>query len=278
MNRHLGSVLIKPNSHCKVWWACDKCPEGFPHMWVATVKNRTHGTGCPFCSGTAVCQHNSLATRAPQVALLWDAKKNHPMSPDQVTACSHMRAHWKCSVCLHQWQAAVKQKTRSKTGCPNCAKANAGRKADGTRQKHPTFANTKHALLEQWDHDRNRANGDFPANTTLRSNKLIWWCCQGCPNGKVHSWQAQAASRTLGRGCPFCAGQKLCVCNSLETICPDIAADFDSQANGVSAADVTSSTKIKYSWLSDQPEAKKRSVNQRTLYTRRQVKTVRRRT
>ena len=125
-------------------------------MWVATVKNRTHGTGCPFCSGTAVCQHNSLATRAPQVALLWDAKKNHPMSPDQVTACSHMRAHWKCSVCLHQWQAAVKQKTRSKTGCPNCAKANAGRKADGTRQKHPTFANVKHALLEQWDHDRNR--------------------------------------------------------------------------------------------------------------------------
>jgi len=27
------------------------------------------GTGCPFCSGTAVCQHNTLATKAPQVAL-----------------------------------------------------------------------------------------------------------------------------------------------------------------------------------------------------------------
>ncbi|DBA90894.1 TPA: hypothetical protein ACH3X2_004234 [Trebouxia sp. C0005] len=272
LNMHLGNILIRPGSERKVWWSCDQCPDGFQHIWEAAIMRRTQGSGCPFCSGTAICQHNTLARKAPEVALFWDAKKNHPLTPDQVTVFSHMRAHWKCSACLHEWQAAVRHKTRAMSGCPKCAKAHAGRKADGTRQRHPTFAGAKHALLQQWDHDRNRENGNFPNNTTLRSNKLIWWCCHACPKGKVHSWQARAFSQTSGSmlsGCPCCVGLKLCECNSLETVCPDIAADFDVEENGVSAAEVTSSTHTKYSWLSDEPGAKKRSVNRRTWHTRR---------
>jgi len=271
LNMHLGNILIRPASNRKVWWSCDQCPDNFPHIWDATVQNRTYGRGCPFCSGVAICQHNTLARKAPEVALYWDAKKNHPLSPDQVTVFSKKRAHWKCSVCLYEWQAPVMRKARGNTGCPKCAKANGGRKADGTRQKHPTFAMAKHALLKQWDHDKNRGNGNFPDNTTLRSHKLIWWQCHKCPKGKVHSWQAGPANRTSRKmltGCPCCAGQKICGCNSLETVCPDIAADFDTEKNGVTAADVTSSAGAKYSWLSDEPGAKKRSVNQRTKYSR----------
>jgi len=271
LNRHLGHILIKPYSKRKVWWSCDQCPEGFTHLWEAFVHKRSQGTGCPFCSGRAVCQHNTLARKAPEVALYWDAKKNHPISPHQVTVCSRMRAHWKCSVCLHEWQTSVMTKTRRKSGCPQCAKANRGSVADGTRQKRPTFAIAKHALLEQWDHDRNRENGNFPGNTTLRSSKFIWWHCHECPKGKVHSWQARPYSRTSGKkasGCPCCVGQKLCECNSLETVCPDVAADFDAEKNGVSPAGVTSSATSKYSWLSDEPGAKKRSVAQRTWYSK----------
>ncbi len=77
---------------------------------------------------------------------------------------------------------------------------------------------------------------------------------------------------------PFCVGRKVCECNSLKTVCPDIAADFDTQTNGVSPAEVTSSTHTKYHWLSDEPGAEKRSVNQRTSYTRKQLKTASRRT
>ena len=241
--------------------------------------SRTQGVGCPFCSGTKVCQHNTLARKAPQVAQFWDAKKNYPLSPDQVTASSRMRAHWKCSVCLHKWQAFVTSKAQVRSGCPRCAKANGGRKADGTRQKHPTFAVAKHSLLEQWDYDKNRENGNFPDNTTLQSQKLIWWRCKECPNRKVHSWQTRASGRTCDRatGCPFCAGKILCECNSLETVCPDIAADFDSQANGVSATEVTSSASAKYSWLSDEPGAKKRSVRQRTGWAKRKLELAARR-
>ncbi len=120
----------------------------------------------------------------------------------------------------------------------------------------------------------NGENGNFPDNTTLQSNKLIWWCCHECPKGKVHSWQARAFHRTLCKkptGCPCCVGHQLCECNCLVTVCPDIAADFDVEKNGVTAAEVTSSTHTKYSWLSDEPGAKKRSVAQRTTYTRKQL-------
>ena len=171
-----------------------------------------------------------------------------------MTAYSNMKARWKCSACLHEWQVKVVKKSHGKTGCPKCAKANGGRKADGTRQKHPTFAAAKHALLQQWDHDRNRESGDLPDNTSLGSSKLIWWQCHECPKGKVHSWQARPIDRTSQKkpsGYPCCAGQKLCECNSLETVCPDIAADFDGEKNGVSAAEVTSSTSAQDSWLSD---------------------------
>jgi len=167
-----------------------------------------------------------------------------------------------------------------KSKCPKCAKTNGGRKADGTRQKHPTFARAKHALLQQWDHDRNRETGNFPENTKLQSGKFIWWQCHECPKGKVHSWQAPAFSRTLRNkpaGCPCCAGHQLCECNSLETVCSDIAADFDVEKNGVSAAEVTSSAGTKYSWLSDEPGANKRSVAERTAYTKKQIFTAARR-
>ena len=156
-----------------------------------------------------------------------------------------------------------------------CAKVNGDTPADGTRQKHPTFAGAKHTLLQQWDHNRNKESGNLP-NTSIRSHKLIWWQCQECPKGKLHSWQACPADRTSPKkltGCPCCFGHQLCECNSLETVFPDIAADFDVEKNGVSAAEVTSSTSAKYSWLSDEPGAKKRSVNLRTKYTRARLNT-----
>ena len=280
LNRQLGHIRIKPYSNRKVWWSCDQCPEGLPHIWEASVSSRAYGTGCPFCSGNAVCQHNTLARKAPEVALFWDANKNHPKSPDHVTFKSGMRAHWKCSACLHEWQASVLNKVCGKTGCPMCAKANCGRKADGTRQKHLTFATAKHALLQQWDHDRNKESGNFPDNTSLRSVKLIWWQCHECPKGRVHSWQARPAGRTSPKkptGCPCCVGHQLCKCNTLQTVYPDIAADFDVEKNGVSAVEVTSSTSTKYSWLSDKPGANKRSVHQRIAHARKQANTAARR-
>ena len=170
----------------------------------------------------------------------------------------------------------MSDKACGKNGCPKCARANGNMPADGTRQKHPTFAVASHALLQQWDHDRNRDHGNFPENTILQSGKLIWWQCHECPKGKVHNWQARPCGRTSHRkpsGCPCCAGHKLCECKTLESVCPDIAADFDVEKYGVTAAEVTKSTSAKLTWLSDKPGAKKQSVAQRTTYTRKRCNT-----
>ena len=66
----------------------------------------------------------------------------------------------------------------------------------------------------------------------------------------MHSWQAQAFDRTslrISTACPCCVGRQLCECNCLQTVCPDVAADFDVEKNGVTAAEVTSSAGTKYS-------------------------------
>ena len=234
------------------------------------MDKRTRGTGCPFCSGHSVCQHNSLARQAPEIAALWDDTKNFPLTQSQVTSRSGKRVHWKCRLCLYEWQAKVRTKVLYKTRCPKCAKAHVGRKADGTRQKHPTFAKSRHALLQQWDHDQNQKLGNTPGNTTLRSRKPIWWYCLNCPKGKLHSWQARPSQRTQYRratGCPCCSGRSVCECNSLETVYPEVAADFDVEQNGLAPDQVTSSANNPtFSWLSDKPGAKNRSVNQRTRH------------
>ncbi len=56
-------------------------------------------------------------------------------------------------------------------------------------------------------------------------------------------WLPQAIETLIKRqqGALFASGVRF-VCNSLEAVCPEIAADFDIQKNGVSAAQVTSST------------------------------------
>jgi hypothetical protein len=105
--------------------------------------------------------------------------------------------------------------------------------------------------------------------------KLLCWQCHKCPKAKVHSWQAPPFSRTSFRrptGCPCCVGHQLCDCNCLQTLCPDIAANFDIKKTGVSAAEVTNTASARYCWLSDEPGAKKPFVAQCTLYSKKQLK------
>ena len=276
-NHHLGNKVVKPQSNCKVWWSCLNCPDRHPHIWEARVADRTNGTGCPYCSGMELCKHNSLATISPATMQYWHKEKNLPWSPETVTAGSQFRAHWLCPVCSHEWQCHVKNKVQRSSGCPECAKTHVGRSKDGTRLRHPTFASCKHPLLSQWDHDLNARQGTYPDNTTLASAKQIWWTCNQCPEGNKHSWLARPYNRTRrthASGCPFCFHKQPCDCNSLQTHHPELAADFDSKANGLTPDHVTASSEMKYRWLSDKPGAPLRSISQRTQSAKRRQKRI----
>ena len=275
-NKHLGNIAVSTYSNQQAWWSCPDCPDSCPHIWRAVINDRSRGTGCPFCSGAKVCEHNSLAIKATDVACYWHPEKNLPLSPNLVTAQSTYRAHWLCSACKHEWQTSVGTKVITKSGCPQCARASGNRCKDGIRLKHPTFAEAEQPLLSQWTHSLNQKEGNFPDSTRLRSNQRIWWMCDQCPKGCKHSWQATPSSRTsLSRNCPYCAGRKACQCNSLQTLYPDIAADFDTVANGLSPAEITASTHRGFQWLSDKAGAKLRSPHDCTTYAQAQNKLAR---
>ena len=184
-------------------------------------------TQCPFCTNRKLCHHNSLLTVAPSVASYWDTAKNG-VTADQVLAGSGARRHWLCPTCNHSWPATVQKKTQNNSGCPKCAKKSAGH----TRQ--PTLTASNHPVMVEFDHSRNQAAGLDPDKITLGSNKKVHWVCSKCPKGQPHLYMASPKMRTSQkRGCPYCSSRQACICNSLQSLYPALAAEWDTARNGV---------------------------------------------
>src|SRR4051794_28098939 len=63
------------------------------------------------------------------------------------------------------------------------------------------------------------------------SNKEFWW---KCPASADHEWPATVVTRTEagGTGCPFCSGHRACLSNCLAMLRPDLAKQWDHDANG----------------------------------------------
>ncbi|DBA82286.1 TPA: hypothetical protein ACH3X2_000552 [Trebouxia sp. C0005] len=230
-NALLGGIKVKPGSRRRVTWSCPNCPAGCPHIWKTSVSNRTRGTKCPYCQGKSVCQHSSLATKAPRQTRYWNHDKNLK-TPEQTLAGTHFRAEWKCPNCSYEWQASVGPRVQNDSGCPRCSSKLA------KRTKQPTFEGAKHQLLLEWDYERNAADGIYPHDTTLGSVKLVHWVCRKCREGKLHLFRMTANDRTSKQrqGCPYCAGKQVCKCNSLQTRYPMVSSEWDFARNDMTPA------------------------------------------
>jgi hypothetical protein len=82
-------------------------------------------------------------------------------------------------------------------------------------------------VATEWHSTR---NGDLtPADVIGGSTRVVWW---ECPNGPDHEWQAPVSKRTLdGSGCPFCAGFRVSVTNSLAARFPALALEWHRTKN-----------------------------------------------
>jgi hypothetical protein len=127
------------------------------HEWTATVNDRGHGNGCPYCSNrkasdensqqtvspawvkesppaknenltptnvTAkpagkVIDENSLQAVNPALAKEWHPEKNGGLTPQEVSAHSHHQAWWQCSK-GHEWKATVSSRMNGQ-GCFYCS-------------------------------------------------------------------------------------------------------------------------------------------------------------
>ncbi len=198
-------------------------------------KTQNKNEGCPFCSGKRVCQHNSIATKAPKVADSWDSTANEG-TPHDFTANSHFKKQWHCSVCSHKWLATINGRVGQKAGCPECYNL----KRTTPKLRHPTLAECNHPLLKEWDTEANAEEGLFPDKLRLGSNKRVHWVCHKCSLGMMHKWSSTLNSRALlSSGCSRCGGRTACRCNSLPSLYPEVAQEWDYSKNDGKPSDYT---------------------------------------
>ena len=115
------------------------------------------------------------------------------------------------------------------------------------KQEGPDISLLDPTLQQQWDHAANAHLGKIVIKPY--SNQKVWWTCDQCPDGHLHSWSAAVSGRSLGSGCPQCRGYKVCKHNSLATKAPLVAAQWDHEANEGTPDSVVAQSNQPVWWL-----------------------------
>ena len=221
---------------------------------------------CPFCVNRKLCHHNSLLTLAPKVASYWDAAKNG-LTADQILAGSCTRRHWLCPTCNHSWPAQVSLRVDNNSGCPKCCKKSMGH----TRQ--PTLTASNHAVMVEFDHSRTQEAGLDPDKITLGSHKKVHWVCSNCPRGQPHLYMASPNQRVgKGTGCPYCSCLRACICNSLQSLYPALAAEWDAARNGIGPDQILPTSMKSAYWKNTEGYSWEQSPHGRTNAQQKQAK------
>ena len=102
-------------------------------------------------------------------------------------------------------------------------------------------------LQEEWDHAANARLGRI--TVAPHSNRKVWWRSGTCKTGQPHRWQATVNHRSNGRSCPYQTGRAVCPCNDVAHNHPEVAAEWDWEANGERTPQtVTASSPLKAAW------------------------------
>jgi hypothetical protein len=251
-NSDLTPRAVVPGSTARVWWLCTKDPE---HAWPAAVRQRTKGTGCPFCAGKRVTPAGSLAAYSPEAAAKWHPTLNGRLTPDQVTRGSGRKVWWRCDVDpQHVWQGPIHHVVKSGRGCPFCAGKHATPK-NSLAECFPAIAREWHPTL----------NGDLgPDDVTWTSGRRVVWRCRSCRHVFESVVQHRAARDD---GCPSCSGRQVTPKNSLRALFPALAREWHPTRNGaVTPDDVTSGSSRRVFWQCprDRSHAWQAAVSKRT--------------
>ncbi len=188
-NADLTPDQVLKGSHKKAWW---KCPQASDHEWLAEVRTRVRGMGCPYCSNHKASVTNSLASLYPAIAKEWHPSKNGDLTPDQVQAGSAKKVWWKCPKGSdHEWLTQVRYRVIG-DGCPCCS----GVKVSVTN----SLASLYPEIAREWHPEKNAPL--TPHDLTAGSNEKVYWRCL---IDRSHEWRAIISNRTnLGNGCPAC--------------------------------------------------------------------------
>lgn len=230
-NGTLSPADVMPGTHRKVWW---RCAAG--HEWLATVKSRTEGAGCPVCAHRSVVQgENDLQTTHPALAAQWHPEKNGALTPRMVVSGSARKVWWRCDK-GHVWQASITTRAGNNAGCPVCAGKTVIPGENDLQSNNPTVA-------AQWHPEKNKPLE--PTQVTPRSNRKVWWVCS-----YGHAWRASVSSRVEdNKGCPYCSNSKaLPGFNDLASLYPVLALQWHPVKNGSLTPDQVTAGSAKRVW------------------------------
>lgn len=214
-------------SNKKFWWQCSVCG----HEWESTVTHRTHGRGCPICAKKRAAEKLSkknlipgetdLATRYPDIASEWHPTKNGLLTPGDVSPFSAKKVWWLCPK-GHTYDMTIANRTSQQQDCPICSGQRILVGYNDLKSQRPDIA-------AEWDYSRNEKG---PEEYTVHTNKKVYWLCE-----KGHYYKCAVSERTgdkkHSRGCPYCSGRRAWSgFNDLATVRPELAAEWDYEANG----------------------------------------------
>lgn len=234
-NGELRPENVAVNSSVYAWW---QCPKGPDHVWRTRVNSRTIlGRGCLACAGRQISVTNCLATLEPAIAAELHPHRNDGKTASDFFAYTSAAVWWQCARDpSHEWRVSISARTRQGNGCPQCAgqrvtsqNSLASRRPDLVAELHPT-----------------RSAHIDPKAVVSGSAQRVWWKCQ---NGPDHEWEDSLNHRDAGRGCPFCASQRVSITNCLATIAPHVAAEWHPARNGdTTPRDVLARSNKLYWW------------------------------
>lgn len=186
-----------------------------------------------------------LLKRPDLIEKLHPTKNN--VCVENLSIHSEKEIYWKCEKNIeHVWKTRLCNRVKSKkSNCPEC-------NMFGEKSPH---------LIKEW---HTAKNGNItPFNTYFKSNKKVWWQCKKSPQ---HEWQATPNSRSSSPNpcCPYCLGRKLHETNSLYTLFPDVAKEWDYKKNyPLTPKDVTSGRRIKVWWQCKKGHSWETSIHRR---------------
>ena len=178
---------LTEGSHKKANWICK-----LGHSYVAPIRNRVQGNGCPFCAGKKVLKgFNDLESKFPEISKCWNYNKNGTLAPSDVHFGSNKKVWWICQKCGGEYESYISNRTKGH-GCPYCANQKVLVGYNDLKSQSPELAS-------EWS----TMNTIQPTEVTTHSNKKVYWIC---PLGH-DDYLMSIKQRSNRQGCPICAKQ-----------------------------------------------------------------------
>ncbi|MCL2861787.1 MAG: zinc-ribbon domain-containing protein [Firmicutes bacterium] len=191
----------------------------------------------------------SLLAKNPKLAEEWHPTKNEHIKSNMIMANSNRR-YWWHGKCGHEWKAQVNSRNQG-YGCPFCS-------GHRVLQGYNDLEATNPKLAKEWHPKLNEPL--TPQEVSVGSEKNVWWI------GKCgHVFTARINNRNNGKGCPYCAGQKVLVgFNDFETAFPNLVKEWHPTKNDLNPTDVSRGSNKKVWWLCKFGHEYQASISART--------------